>query len=262
MSVIYVDPRIGNKGGRETDYHDIKDALIARRLVVAEKMLAAGDVHWYGEGPEEEGRRPVSVGAEIKSVSDLISCMKGGRFAGAQLPGLKACYEVSYLIVVGSYRPGSNGELLVPGPGGWREAKAGPHTFDYSTLQQWLTTMEERAGLRIRRVYDKRELVAEVHSLWSWWRLGIEHHKSHRAYYEGDGDRNRQFTDYASLVPPTTFYRFMKSMKVRLGAKEIKAAEKKFGGSILKAAAATEKDWLEVEGIGSTTAKKLFAVMK
>lgn len=144
--------------------------------------LEYGDACFVGNGPA--GPNTVACGIEIKKVHDALNCMEDGRFAGHQLPGLVGTYERIWLVVEGWYRPDfTTGLLLAPGERR-RELAMGTRRFMYRDLDNWLSTMEIRANIRVRRVGDRVETARMVADLYGWWQKDWSDHTSHLALHD------------------------------------------------------------------------------
>lgn len=96
--------------------------------------LDFGDIMFSGNSSDGL----ISVGIEYKTVNDVLNCVKDGRFAGFQLPGMMANYEVCYLLMEGKYSSGRDGRLFNSARRGGRSQTGIP----FSSLLGWLTTME------------------------------------------------------------------------------------------------------------------------
>src|SRR5574341_487369 len=81
--MIHIDPRAGS------------DKLIPRlqalHVPVSKTQLEYGDIHWLGRGEDD---RPIPIGIEYKTITDVLDCIKTGRFAGRQLEGMQDAYEL------------------------------------------------------------------------------------------------------------------------------------------------------------------------
>ena len=126
-----------------------------------------------------DNEEPVLVGVERKSLGDLLNSITSGRFSGHQLPGLLNSYGVIYLLVEGIYRPGNTGLLETRQGKGWEPIDRG-RRWMYADLECWLTTMEQKCGIRIRRSPGPVETAAILLSLHRWWTSkDYEDHRAH-----------------------------------------------------------------------------------
>lgn len=224
---IYIDPRIGSR--------DLADPLRERGLSVEETPLNYGDVAWAAADGS-------MVGLERKRMGDLLSCIVDDRFAGHQLPGLLTNYSVVFLLVEGLYRCGETGDLEV-WAGGWKRPLGPKRHWPWRAVEHYLLTMEQKAGVCIRKTGSRYETIATVHALYSWFQE--TDHKSHLAF---DRVRNQGFS--FGKVPP-----------VRRVAKEIPGIDWGRSAEVVKhfktvqdMAGASEKDWTRIKGIGKKLA--------
>lgn len=138
--------------------------------------LAAGDVEIIGRGV---GGSPVPVGVELKKWSDLLQCVRDGRFAD-QLKKMKAVYEVKWLLVEGSVEVREKGRLW------WKSGKRyrndGGHTEQ--EIDSWLFTMVQCGGVLPWFTKTEAETVRWLRHLWLWWTAkDLEEHRAHLDWY-------------------------------------------------------------------------------
>ena len=176
LPVLSVDPRTGS--GELL-------SLIKRRGVPAKHAtLPAADFAFSGLGP---GGQAVRVGIERKKLSDVLTCIQDGRFAGHQLPLLLEHYDVRWLVVEGSWRAEPRtGLLQVPaGKGGWVRLDRGGVKL-VSALDNWLFDMIHKAGVLYWHTWGDEETADFVARQYHWWCLGKgwESHKAHLALHK------------------------------------------------------------------------------
>lgn len=206
--------------------------------------LEYGDAEFIGNGPGEE---PVLVGIERKSIGDLINSITSGRFAGHQLPGLINSYSVIYLVVEGLYRPSSSGILETRKGGGWEPLDRG-RRWMYSDLECWLTTMEQKAGLKIRRVPGPIETAAIILSLYRWWTSkDWEEHRAHLTLHR---------PPETALLRKASLVRVIAAELPNIGWMKSELVARKFH-TVVEMTMAEVKDWMTIEGIGRATAERI-----
>lgn len=83
------------------------------------------DCQWEGNGPGG----PILIGAELKTISDLLASLRTGRLAGQQIGPLIESYQVRYLVITGYWRPNKEGWVEIA-DNEWRD-------FDYRTILDW-----------------------------------------------------------------------------------------------------------------------------
>jgi len=234
--MILVDDRIGSR--------ELMPYL-PRQMAVLNR-LTFGDAMWLGNGPED---LPVHVGVEIKAIGDLLKSIVDGRFAGHQLPGLLRDYHVIYLIIEGKFRPEpETGLLQVPWHGTWTAADFGAKRWMHRDLNGFLTTMEQRYGLKIRRTFDRRETARVVQDLHHWWTdKNYEDHRSGCAFdYSGE----------PAALMPTSLLRRIAAQLNGIGWKRAQAVEQHFT-SVVDMVLAPVEEWRRVDGVGKKIAAKI-----
>lgn len=209
--------------------------------------LPYGDIEFDGLGPDD---MPVTIGIEHKRVDDVLKCIQDGRFAGHQLPGLLSRYDYVWLVVEGGTRPGPTGALQVEHQSGrWFDAVFGRRTFQCVDFDMWLTGIEVRGGIRIRRTRDQKESASYIAALSRWWQKPFDQHRTHLAFNQSD--RPSQ----VFLQPPNIVRRMAKELP-GIGWERSGAIADVFVDPVAMVAA-TEEEWSGIDGIGRTTAKKI-----
>lgn len=69
----------------------------------------ATDAQWSGLGPDGE----ILIGAELKTINELLSSLRDGRLAGQQIELLIENYQVRYLVIAGWWRPSAGGFIEI-----------------------------------------------------------------------------------------------------------------------------------------------------
>lgn len=205
--MVLVDDRAGSGDlVRWLEPHNVKPQL---------SRMDVGDVAFVASPEGLPGVSVRSIGIEVKAVGDLLNCIADGRFAGTQLPGLVRQYDHVWLVVEGSYRPNPvNGVLEKPGrrggaggaQGGWFPVTYGNRAWMWKDVEAWLLTMEIRAGIRVRRTFDRRETALFIATLYHWWQKDWGDHKAHLAF-----DLSRD-SDHALLHKPSLLRRVAKEL--------------------------------------------------
>jgi hypothetical protein len=176
-AIILIDSRVGSK--------HLAAMIPGSELV----QLEFGDAAFEGNG--------VTVGIEVKRLMDAVQCMFSGRLADHQIPGLKASYDVVYLLIEGVYRPcPQSGVLqylkLFPNEskdnvqcGRWVDANTGGRQgkrLMYGSFEQWLSTLVLNGGLHLKSTPCAASTAALISSLYAWWMR--TDHKSFRVMDE------------------------------------------------------------------------------
>jgi len=209
--------------------------------------LEFADVAFIGNGP---GAMDIPIGVEIKKVHDVLACISDGRFAGHQLPGLVEHYARTWLVIEGAYTVDYTTGLLVHRRGKRvMPVSIGTRQFMYRDLSNWITTIETKTPVRVRRTSGRVETARFCADLYSWWTNKTwDEHRSHLAFDEPLPDRGL-------LVRPTLARRVAKEL-TGIGWTKSAAVAKKFR-TVMGMCMASEQDWREVEGVGKTLAHKI-----
>lgn len=204
--------------------------------------LEYGDAAMSGQEPYH------TIGVEIKKVRDALTCMCDGRFAGHQLPGLIDTYSLVWLVIEGPYSVDfKTGIMTVSGERGLRRPlMLGKRQFSHMQFDHWLTTMEVKAGLKIKRTTNRTETAAFLVDLMTWWSKPLEKHKSHLAFHETRPDG-------ALLVPPTMVMKVAAQLP-GIGWTRAHAVSRHFA-SVEEMMIADENDWQAVDGVGPGIAR-------
>ena len=203
--------------------------------------LQFGDAMFLGNGPDG----PLHIGVEVKAIGDMLKSIVDGRFAGHQLPGLLRDFHVVYLIVEGKYRPQKDtGLLQIPWRSTWVDADFGAKRWMHRDLDGFLTTMEMKFAIKIRRTYDRIESARVIQDLHHWWtdKEWEEHHSGHAF----------DISQQPVLLPASVMCRIAAQLK-GIGWTRAHAVEKHFA-SVIDMILAPEHEWRRVPGVGKKVA--------
>jgi ERCC4-type nuclease len=153
--------------------------------------LEFGDAMIVGNGPDDS---IVTVGVEVKSVSDLLSSANTGRIQGHQLPGLLDNYDIPYLLYYGYYTAGEGGTLLVNSNGKWKPFRIGTRLVPWGYIESFILDLSA-VGVRVKHCASAEEAARWLMWLHRWWSKRWTDHKGLRAL-----DRSRE----PSLMPNLT----------------------------------------------------------
>jgi ERCC4-type nuclease len=243
--MISVDSRAGSK--------EIAPLLRSLGVEVELTTMPFGDLAFFGYGIDG---LPVSIGIEMKEISDVLACVVSGRFAGHQLPGLIKSYDHVWLLMNGIYRSRpSDGvlEIYKEGRGGghyWVEAEGRKRGWMWRDVESWLTSVSVLGGIRVQHCKDWKEGALWAKTLHNW--LQREEHKSCKVIYSG----KKLYPEKALMNTPSLVRRLSKELP-RVGIEKSAAVAAKFS-NMEEMCNASEKEWAEIDGIGKTLANTIY----
>lgn len=207
-------------------------------------QLPAGDVSWIGRGVKGA---PIPVGVEIKKWSDLLTCVRDGRFAD-QLKKMNDVYQVKWLLIEGPWRVDHEGFVELPTlEGFWRRADG---HYRIQEVYSWLFTMVQCGGILLWVSPSQSYSVAWLRSLWLWWTgKDYEEHRAHLDWYRPP-------------LPPTPWISEPQPVQIvarvfpGIGSHLCALVSEEFP-SVEEMVTASPERWQKVEGIGKKLATKV-----
>ena len=214
--------------------------------------LEYGDAAIKGNGPEGS---TLEIAVEIKRIRDALNSICDGRFAGRQLPGLIENYDRTWLVIEGQFSCDYETGMLMYRRGKKMEPLSlGSRKFMFRDLDSWLTTMEMRGGMHIRRTLSRLETARFIADLHHWWTAKeYSDHRSHLAFDEGT-------IDGEILLKPGLVRRMASELK-GIGWGKSKAVAAKFS-TPLEMVAASVEDWKEIDGVGEKLSREIVASLQ
>jgi len=165
--MILLDRRVGSR--------ELFDPLTRFGVRVRLTTLPFGDLRFAGHGPGGLLR----IGLERKRVDEILSAVHDTRFRGRQVPGLLRSYDRVYVVVEGLWRPDpASGTLMVRRGSGWVDTTYSGQRAVYSTIDHFLSSLEQKARMTIRRTSGLSETAYVVWSLYTWWQKEWAAHRS------------------------------------------------------------------------------------
>lgn len=240
---IIIDSRIGSK-----DLIKYMPKHLARL-----GRLEYGDASFLGNGPDGV---LIPVGLELKRLTDALSSMATGRFAGHQLPGMQAVFKVRYLVVEGIWRANpQTGLLEYPRGKKWLPVDLGGRQFMARELEGFLTTQEIMGGMHLRITGTPKQTAQLLVNLHHWWTdKKWEQHHSHLAFDLSDGPET------ALLRKPGLLRRMAKELP-GIGWGRSRAVEDYFD-SVADMVNAEESEWLEIAGVAKGIAPQVVEAIR
>ncbi len=216
------------------------EPLRKKGLPVEKTVMPFGDIAFEGRG--EKGK-PLSVGIEFKTITELVASMRSGRLDGHQLVGMRNTYDERWLLIEGEWSVSTDGRMLTRGRGGWQPIRG---QMTASEFNKHLQTLKRRGGLDTWHTSRRLETIQWIADLYRWWTdVDEDEHKSHLVIY------------HPPPLHPVSDFRFTLSTLPGISYRLSAEVEKHFGTDIAIALASPETAWAEVPGIGPITAKKI-----
>jgi len=234
--MILIDRRAGSA--------ELQHLISTHHIPTELTTLDAGDFLFQGNGP----KGPCLVGVERKRLRDALNSIRTGRLAGEQLPKL-ADYDFPYLFIEGVCRAHpDNGIMEEAGRGGWSAVRLGAQAFMYSELERFLTTIELRTPVRVRRTATAEMTVVCLVNLYHWFT--DKEWDKHRAYC---GIHNAP--PHVMLFKPGLVQRVAAQLS-GIGWDRSSKVASRFR-SVVDLVAASKEDWMGVPGIGPVIAERV-----
>lgn len=249
--MVLVDNRIGSK--------DLIPHLEHWQIPCQLSTLEFGDAAFCGSGPDGG----LLIGVEIKAVGDALLCMDDGRFAGHQLPGLVQTYARVWLVVEGAYSVQQSSARLTMVRSGKRSKLAGygERKHNYSGLTNWLTTMEECGGVRVRQTVNRAETAAFIGCLYHWWSKPYDRHRSHLALHKQHKFPVKTNQPAGTFLVKPSLLRRIASELPGIGWTRSGAVAQHFQ-TVERMMEATVQEWMEVDGVGKTVAQSVYESLR
>ena len=231
---LFVDSRVGSK--------DLLRPLLKLGLDAQLTHLDFADVAFEGKG---DSNGPIDIGVELKCLPDLVSSLRSGRLVGHQLPGLRASYAYSFLIVEGRWSQNDAGLVCQKRGRRWWPLHG---RMTANELEKTLLTLQLLGGLHVRFTNGRRDTLRAISVLYRWFADSpLDGHSSHLAVHVPQ-----------SLRPISAFRRAVCQWPL-IGLKTSLAVETAFQGSIRKAANATVEQWAAIDIGGKRLGEKTAA---
>jgi ERCC4-type nuclease len=231
---VRIDTRAGSK--------DLFEPLKRLSVDVEEAFLDSGDVEIIGNGPDG----PMLIGVEYKKLGDLIQCVRDGRFAD-QLRKMKENYQIYWLLVEGTISGFMPRSPVFISKGKGRPFKV-PGGVTYHEIASFVISMSMQGGVNLWRTKTIEESAAWLRALNLWWTAKEwDDHRACLDFYKPPPVGGNAFTG------PSTLQKVLCALPGVGPTKAFRISER--FGSVREMVAATEADWIEVDGIGKRGAK-------
>jgi ERCC4-type nuclease len=219
--------------------------LEAKGLDILETTLEFGDVAFGGRG---EHGVAVSIGIEVKQLSELVASMRSGRLEGHQLlgmreatPGESPLYDFAYLYVIGEVLYDDRNLLLERKYRRGQSSLEPMHgSMDAFEFLKRIEVLQLRGGLNTRYFKDQAKLVDGIEILYrTWTDKDLDKHTSHLAIYN------------PPPLLPISAERSVFATLPGVGFKLSGLVAAHFDNNIYNAFTAPVSEWADIEGIGT-----------
>jgi ERCC4-type nuclease len=234
--MLLLDRRVGSG--------ELKPYLQKLGLTVEVTTLEFGDACFEGKGPHGS----ILVGVERKKLHDILHCIDDARYAGHQRIGMQADYQVSVLIVEGLWRPHwPEGWLMEAYRGvNWGQSRPGGRRITYEKLRRYLFSVH-LSGVMVLQTTSVEHTARDIHDLYHYFQ---KRWTDHRSMLE------TQKLQVPTLTQKPTLVRLWATDIDGVGTVKSQAAAKVFR-TPYDLATSDEQDWMQIEGIGAPTARKI-----
>lgn len=214
------------------------------------KLVACGDAMLVGNGPSGGS---LSIGVELKSVSDILASVSTGRLGGTQIPRMLKVYDCVWLLIFGVCRPGPSNFLQTRKGKLWKNYRIGKRPVPWSYLEGFLLTAQltatfSRKPLFVKWVYDLREAAAWLVVLDHWLEKPWDKHRGLSVF-----DKSREVAPPPDADPVEV--QIARQAAQLPGIDWVKgwSAARHFD-SVADMLAASASEWQQIRGIGPVIA--------
>lgn len=239
-----------------------ESALTLLNFEIDGKEVACGDAMLIGNGPRGTS---LSIGVELKQMSDLLSSISTGRLGGTQIPRMLKIYDALFILTYGEYRTGPSNHLQVRkwkrGKPSWQNFRIGRQPVPISYLDGFMLTAQLKATLECKplfhkHVHDIREAAVWLQVLNHWLAKPWDKHRGLSVF-----DRSREISAPPDADPV--------EVQIAKTASSLPAIDWVRGfaiashfDSVEDMVLADKAEWQKVHGIGPVIAKEAFNAIR
>lgn len=163
--------------------------------------LDYGDVAFPLNGPTGV----LTVGIEVKTVTDLISSMISRRLTTRQLPGMRQNYDVVMVAIIGRVRRDQTGGITEGKYGKWHPIQT---SLTWDQLEGMKTSLRFAYGAILVEFETAKDFCCWVKVVEKWASRKWEDHQSHLPSHQIFAETERQTTGLLPSLPrePTNTY--------------------------------------------------------
>jgi hypothetical protein len=164
-------------------------------------------------------------------------------------------YDVSWLLIHGTYRPGLDGRLQMLRGKGWKSISLGKRAVPYGYLEGLLFDLAA-LGVRVKQVRDLAEAAFWLGVLHRWWSKPWHKHKGLRTF-----DQSRNISLMPGVDPETLLRARVAAQLPGVGFERALSVARHFP-SIVDMINADASEWEQVPGIGKVIARAVWRATK
>lgn len=250
--MILVDGAVGSR--------ELLDLIRRQGIPCDVAHLPYADACFEGHGPHGL----MGVGIERKRISDMLACIQDGRYAGHQRVGMSKLYQVSVLVIEGTWKPDPRTGLLLEAirkPDGmvvWADRKSGRRVM-YRTLRRYLFSVA-LSGVIILYTRDIAHTAFDITELYHYFQKSWGDHTSmqqtHRGYFWQQDGATRDLMALPTLAhKPSLVHRWAAELP-GIGVSLSEDAERVFKTPRDLANSEVE-DWQLIPRVGPVKAKAI-----
>ena len=225
------------------------------------KVVPCGDVMITGNGPDGGS---LSIGIEVKSITDALTSISTGRLGATQLPRMIKCgaYDHVVLLIYGGYRPGPPPSFPLQimrrrkGKIGWMTYRVGKNPVPWSYLEGWQLTAWLKAGVVTKHVWEMGDAAAWLGTLDRWAEKRWDAHKALSVF-----DRSRELSAPPDADPVES--QIAKTAASLPGVDWVRGwAAARYFDSVAQMMDAGVQEWMEIRGVGPVIAQSAVEIIR
>lgn len=255
--MILIDNRAGSRDLADMPILEGFCDLVQLDFDVDGKQVPCGDVMLTGNGPTGT----ISVGVELKQLSDALSSISTGRLGATQIPRMLRVFDVVFILTYGNYRVGPNNYLQVRRGHSWQQYKLGRRPVPWSYFEGFLLSAQIQASLLSKplfhkHVYDINEAAHWIRVLDAWLEKPWAKHRALAVF-----DKSREMSPLPNADPveeqiartaaSLPAIDWVRGWNV---AREFESVEEMMDASI--------KRWRSIKGIGPVIAQSAYDAIR
>lgn len=240
--MILVDTTEDSSNRKTKRSADLKKVITPSSLVHTQP-LEYGDISFCGRGPKSV----ITVGVELKSISDLISSIRTGRLAAHQIPGLLEHFDLQWIVVEGAWKVSASGAIEVLRGKKWSKQVAGKKPVMYREITSWMASVSAQTGIHFWRTLSRTETAHWISNVYWCLQKRWEEHKSLKVF---------NLAGKPVLLPEVSKTAEVAHVVDGIGWDKALRMAQHFG-SIRSLVNADEKALMGIDGIGKTLARRV-----